>query len=208
MLNKLIAKQFALPKGLSGNIVGFFMNRQNKPMYEETIHMLSLSNAESILDIGCGSGYVLNMIAKQFECTFTGIDISETIIKAAIKRNYALVKSGKMLFFCHDMAAMPFEDESFSRVYTINTVYFWDSLPNTMREINRVMKPDGIFVNTLYSNKALDRFPHTKYGYQRFSEQQLTDAGLSSGFDVETRHILNKNAFCFIHRKRSERHET
>jgi len=199
-LHKYLAKQFAAPHGLGGSIVSFIMNRQNLPMYEETIRMLSLSEPESVLDIGCGNGYVLNMIAKRYSGSFTGIDISESIIQTAKRRNSAFVKSGKMNFACQDISGMAFEDGSFSRVYTINAVYFWDNLENAMLEISRILRPKGTFINTLYTNEALDRFPHTKHGYKRFTEQQLTDAGTKAGFEVEIKAILNGTALCCIYR--------
>jgi len=200
-LSKYIAKQLSSPKGFGGNIVSFFMNRQVRPMYEETICLLSLSGGEKVLDIGCGNGYVLNMIAKQYEGIFTGIDISESIIQKAAQRNRLFIKNGKMTFSCQDLGAMPFGDESFDRVYTINTVYFWDNLAHNMTEVNRVLKPGGIFVNTLFSNAALERLPHTKYGYRRFSEQELTEAGTKAGFSVNIVPIIKDTAFCYLYKK-------
>ena len=59
------------------------MNKKNLPLYEETIRFLELSGNDSVLDIGCGNGCVLNMLADQNNCKFTGIDTSKNIIKTA-----------------------------------------------------------------------------------------------------------------------------
>lgn len=53
-LNAYIAKQFADPKGFGGSVISLIMNRQNRPLYDETIRLLSLTNLDSVLDIGCG----------------------------------------------------------------------------------------------------------------------------------------------------------
>jgi len=200
-IDKYISKHLSAPKGIGGNVVSFFMNRQNRPMYNETIRLLLLSNEERILDIGCGNGYVLNMIAKKYNGTFTGIDLSKSIIESAMKRNRSFVKAGKMAFFAQDLSAMSFADESFSRVYAINTVYFWDNLGAVMKEVSRILKPGGILVNSLYSNDTLEQFTHTRIGYKRFSKQKLVEAGVKAGFSVQTVPILSGAAFSYIYKK-------
>lgn len=125
-INSYIAKQFAHPKGLGGSLVGLVMNRQNRPLYDETIRLLPLSDSDSVLDIGCGNGYVLCLLARRCNATFAGIDPSKEIVEAAKRRNRSHVKNGRMRFACQDASAMTFSDEAFSRVYTINTVYFWN----------------------------------------------------------------------------------
>ncbi|MDR0885252.1 MAG: class I SAM-dependent methyltransferase [Clostridiales Family XIII bacterium] len=47
------------------------------------------------------------------------------------------------------------------KVYTINTVYFWSSLDVGLTEIWRILQPDGVFGNTVYSKAMLDSFPVT-----------------------------------------------
>lgn len=200
-INNYISKQFADPNGFGGSVISLIMNRQNRPLYDETIRLLSLSDSDSVLDIGCGNGYVLNLLARQHNATFTGIDTSENIIETALRRNRRYVKSNKMNFTCQDVSSMSFADGSFSKAYTINTVYFWNDLHKTMSEIWRVLSPNGVFINTLYSNETLSRFSHTQYGYKRYEAEQLTDAGKTAGFTVKTVPILQGTAYCYIYIK-------
>ena len=172
VLEKFLTKHLSKPIGISGRVVFYFMNRQNRPIYEKVTELLALTDNESVLDIGCGIGNVLNMLAKKHDCTFTGIDISESIIAAAKKRNKKHVAKGQMHFDSQNLTAMNFADGSFDKVYTINTVYFWDSLESGLSEIRRVLKPSGIFFNTMLSNETLDRFPHTKHGYKIFTSDE------------------------------------
>ena len=202
-LNSFISNQLASPKGIGGKVVGYFMNRQNRPLYVETMRLLSLTDLDNVLDIGCGSGYVLNMMAKRHGSVFTGLDFSESMIQAAVSRNRLYINSGKMKFSHGDFSAMTFADGSFSKVFTINTVYFWENPDSVMVGIKRVLKPGGLFINTFYSNETLDRFSHTRQGYKRFSEKQLTDFGTDAGFSVKSVPILNSAAFCYLYRKTS-----
>jgi len=198
-INSYISKQFSNPSGLGGKIVTSIMNRQNRPLYDETVRLLSPHGNDSILDIGCGNGYVLNMLAHQCGGVFTGIDISESILQAASQRNHTSIESGKMSFSCCDVSAMPFSDCYFSKAYTINTVYFWDNLDSEMKEIRRVLKPGGLFINTLYTNETLSRLSHTQFGYKRYTKEQLRNAGADLGFTVSIIPVLNGAAYCVLY---------
>ena len=200
-VNSYIAKQFADPKGFGGSLISLVMNRQNRPLYDETVRLLSLSDSDNILDIGCGNGFVLNLLARQQNATFAGIDPSKEIIEAALRRNSKFIKNKKMNFTCQDVSAMSFADESFSKAYSINTVYFWSDLNKSMLEIWRVLKPTGVFINTLYTNETLSHFSHTEFGYKRYEAAVLTDAGIAAGFAVKAVPILQGAATCYIYHK-------
>lgn len=204
-LNSYIAKQFADPYGFGGSLASLVMNHQNRPLYDETIRLLLLSDSDSVLDIGCGNGYVLNLLAYQHNAAFTGIDTSENIIEAAVRRNRRYVKGKKMNFSCQSVSSMSFPDESFSKAYTINTVYFWSDLNKAMLEIRRVLKPDGFFINTFYSNETLSRFSHTQFGYRRYEAAELTSAGANAGFAVKAVPVLQGAAYCYIYRNNRQR---
>ena len=96
---------------------------------------------------------------------------------------------------------MSFADCSFSKAYTINTVYFWENLDKAMAEIRRVLKPNGLFVNALYSDKILSRFSHTQFGYKRVTVEQLTRAGVNAGFTAEVVPVFGGAAYCVLYRK-------
>jgi len=199
-LNRFIAKQFASPSGIGGKVVSHFMNRQNLPMYEEVIGYLSPMDSDRILDIGCGNGTVLVLLARGYGGVYAGIDISNSMIKTASRRNRAFVKDGRMTLSVENASTMSFTEGSFSKAYSINTVYFWENLNKTMMEIRRVLAPGGLFINAFYSNDTLARFSHTQFGYKRFTPEQLTDAGIDAGFDVETVPILGGRGYCLLYR--------
>lgn len=203
-LNTYIAKQFADPKGFGGTIISLVMNRQNRPLYDETIRLLKLTDSDSVLDIGCGNGFVLNLLARRYNATFAGIDPSQEIIEAAIRRNRKYVKGENMSFSCQDVGSLSFADESFSKVYTVNTVYFWDDLKTPMDEIRRVLKPGGYFINTLYTNEALSRFSHTQFGYTRYTPEDLIAAGENVGLRVKAVPILQGTVICYIYSKMAD----
>lgn len=202
-LNTYIAKQFADPKGFGGSVISLIMNRQNRPLYDETLRLLAVSNSDSVLDIGCGNGFVLNLLARAHSATFAGIDPAAEIIENAKRRNRKYVKNNTMSFTCQDVSTMSFSAESFDKAYTINTVYFWSDLSESLLEIQRVLKPGGFFINTLYTNETLSRFSHTQFGYKRYDPNELVAAGKGAGFAVEAVPIIQGMAVCYIYAKQT-----
>ena len=200
-LARYISRQLSNPSGIGGKLICSVMNVQNIPLYNETTRLLALSNTDNVLDIGCGNGYVLNMLANEYGCRFIGIDISESIIENASRRCNRFVKSNKLAFYCQNADSMSFADNSFSKVYTINTIYFWENLNKTMQEIWRVLKSNGVFINTLFSNETLSSFSHTKYGYKRFTVEELINTGNNLGFSINVIPILNDTAYCILYHK-------
>ena len=204
-INKYIAKQFANPSGIGGKIVSSVMNKQNRPLYEDTIRVLSPSDSDNVLDIGCGNGFVLNMLANRNTCTLTGIDFSPSAIKTAASYNRKFMKNGRVNLICQDMGRLPIPDCSFDKAYSINTVYFWNNFDNIMAEIRRVLKPNGHFINTLYTNETLDGFPHTEFGYKRFTPNELKTASQNAGFIVDIASVFDNKGYCVICRREDYR---
>ena len=198
-IKKFYARHLRNPKGFGGRIVTSVMNKQNLPLYEATIKLLKPSKSDVILDIGCGNGYVLGMLAKQYGGLYIGIDSSKSIIKSARRRNREFVETGKITFIWQNAESMDFNEKSFDKIFTINTVYFWEEPEKIMTQIHRVLKPKGLFINTLYSNETLARLSHTNYGYNRHTLKQLIDYGNDANFKVEAVPILNNAAYCVMY---------
>ncbi|MDR1188388.1 MAG: class I SAM-dependent methyltransferase [Bifidobacteriaceae bacterium] len=194
-----VSRQFADPKGLGGKVVGHVMNRQNRPMYGETARLLGVVDADRVLDIGCGNGFVVAMMAARTGATFTGVDRSASAVRAAARRNQGLVRAGRATFLNADAEQLPFAGAAFTKAFTINTVYFWEDLAATLAQVRRVLARGGLFVNTFYGNGALDQLPHTRVGYyKRHAPEALHAAAEHAGFVVRNQLILRGAATCAV----------
>ena len=62
-----------------------------------------------------------------------------------------------MVLSLGDAQSTGFANEFFSKVYTVNTIYFWTDLAAGFDEVRRILRPGGIFVNGFYPKETLDK---------------------------------------------------
>lgn len=99
----------------------------------------------TILDIGCGSGEVLIEIARAFpKAELVGLDQSEPLLEIARSSTEKACLSNQLKFKKGDAQAIPFEDNSFDVVVSVNTFHVVDDPIAMLNEIERVLKPEGI----------------------------------------------------------------
>ncbi|MDD2678332.1 MAG: class I SAM-dependent methyltransferase [Candidatus Nanoarchaeia archaeon] len=104
------------------------------------IDALSLSDFKKndlILDLGCGTGFSLNVLIKKgFKAV--GIDVSFEMLAHA--------KNKGLIVACADMKNLPFKDESFDGLISISAIQ-WEAPENyglMLDEIRRVIKNSAI----------------------------------------------------------------
>lgn len=128
-----------------------------------------------ILDAGCGPGAALLYLS--FFGDVTGVDISDEALKFARKRGK--VKKG-------DISSLPFEDESFDLVTSLDVLYHQWVKDNTraLFEVKRVLKKGGIF---LLREPAYDWFRSSEdivdFTKHRFTKSEI-EKELSKSFNI------------------------
>jgi ubiquinone/menaquinone biosynthesis C-methylase UbiE len=203
-LMSYIGKQFHKPTGFGGRLATFVMNRQNWRQYVGTEAALTLRDTDSVFDIGFGNGYLLNRLAGRYNCRFYGIDISPDMLAAASRRNKKHIDGGKMSLSLGSAEQTGLADGLLDKAYTVNTAYFWSSLDAGLSEIWRVLKPGGVFVNTVYSKAMLDGLPVTKSGYAKYEIDEYLKAGARNGFSATARPIIEGRSYTIIYTKFAE----
>lgn len=99
------------------------------------------SEGKKILDIACGEGYGTNLLSK-FASEITGVDIDkETIEQAKLKYNKDNIE-----FLLGDTSNIPCPNASFDVVVSFETIEHHDKHDEMIKEIKRVLKPNGVFI--------------------------------------------------------------
>lgn len=113
----------------------------------------------NLLELGCGLGHLIGLLQDDFACT--GVDIAEYSIEQ-LKRNAPRAKG--MVRSADDLSI--FDDEKFSVVVALHLVEHLPDPADTIRQIDRILKPGGLF---------LFATPNPGYSLRRFKDLQ-TDA--------------------------------
>ena len=200
--SEYIGSQFGNPRGLIGKICCIGMNIINKPMYRNTVAQMNFDKGDKILDIGYGNGFLLYEIYKKNQVDMYGIDISEDMKKTALKRNNRALKSGQLFLEIGDCCDLPYENDMFSAVSSINTIYFWSDTVKGLSEIQRVLKKGKSFYNLIYTKEWFGESSVTEKGFKKFDADELVELGKEAGFEkVEVRDVVKGKSLMVIYTK-------
>ena len=153
-----------------------------------------------ILDVGFGNGYFINKIlTRNIPVTVCGIDISKDMVNFASKKYRHLIEKGTLRLSLENIQETSFENDTFDRIYTISTMYFWNDLGKCFSEIKRILKPNGLFLNIIYSKKFLDTLRYTTYGFTKFTIEDLERITEENGMKIiKTIGIYKNISYCVI----------
>lgn len=186
-LNNLqsVASQLRKPRGLPGKEIGFMMNKGNEQMNLTAIRQLSIEAHDSILEIGMGNGFfVKEILCNDKTIRYCGCDYSQTMVEEAMLLNEEYINNGQACFIKANADQMPFDNEIFDKVLTVNTIYFWKNVEIILSEIKRVLKPNGLFILSLRPKSVMDRLPIIQYGFQTFSKSSCIQILRRNGFEI------------------------
>lgn len=165
---------------------------------------------QSVLDIGCGSGYFSALLADS-GAIVTGLDSLSAYIELARARHGG--GDRRLKFLQGDARRLPFADRSFDAVWSGHSMQSYPDLDGCLAETHRVLKPGGTLAVLETDNVhsvmlswppdlelAVRQAEHREIGdadsyrgtyFPRFAERMFHGAGL---IDYEPRYV-------FIHRR-------
>lgn len=116
--------------------------RNTPPIYIQTvIDWLKLNPHDTVLEVGCNRGEV---VAKLSEITpnVYGVDINQEIIENSHNSRLAVA----------DAASLPFEDNKFTKTFSIHVLEHIPNLKLAMSELDRVTANGGLSFHAFPSN--------------------------------------------------------
>ncbi len=182
---KDMAAQLRKPHGDDGVKTGEMMSKGNKPIIYDTFRALDAQANDNILEIGMGNGfYVKEILEKAESIQYTGCDYAELMVRESEKLNADWITKRRAKFLQGNITALQFEDNIFNKIFTINTLYFWDDEAAALREIKRVLQPGGTFIIGFRPKHQSEKYPFTKYGFNQFSKEDVAKLLADNGFAV------------------------
>jgi len=154
----------------STNLDRYYIRTSIFKAFKKVLPLLS----DELLDIGCGKmPYKEYILEHSGVKTYIGLDIENALVyDKQIKPD-----------FTWDGIKMPFDDSSFTCALATEVLEHCTEPEVVLKEVYRILKPNGIFFFTVPFLWNLHEVPHDEYRYTPFSlKRHLLNAGFN---DIE-----------------------
>lgn len=180
-----LEEQLSCPNGEMGKKVGQRMHKSNIGMTLNTIQFLQLQKANKVLELGYGNGgHLPDVLAVAPKLKYVGLEVSETMHGVATKS----FNDARVEFQLYDGVQIPFDSHTFDAVFSVNTVYFWQEPHSFIKEIERVLKNDGICVLTYAEKSFMKKLPFVKDKFKLFDQTGIRNLVSSSKLRIASFH--------------------
>lgn len=170
-----------------------------KKFRNKLIDFVNPQEKEKILEFGFGTAQNIIILKQRFpDCSIQGVDIDPKIKTIA---EYKLNKAGiEAQLFLYDGNKLPFEDNSFDKVYSSLVFHQLDMITKLkcLLEINRILKPNGELIIgdwgkaktkwmrfSFYLVQLLDGFKTTSDNVNGLMIKYITDAGFKEISEID-----------------------
>ena len=134
----------AKPHGEAGIEMLMGMNEHHSAVTGWALDFLELGAEDIVLDIGCGGGETLRRMSEKIsEGKLYGVDHSEVSVMLSEKHNMKDVECGKISIIKASVEKLPFEENTFDKIITVESFYFWPDPAENLREVRRVLRKGG-----------------------------------------------------------------
>lgn len=112
-------------------------------VHKRLLEYVNLPEQPLVLDIGCGTGRLLNRLAEKFPDLYgTGLDFSLEMIRQA---RYSNRHHRRLIYLQGNALALPFTDNQFDAVFNTISFLHYNSPEQVLKEVHRVLRPNGRF---------------------------------------------------------------
>jgi 2-polyprenyl-6-hydroxyphenyl methylase/3-demethylubiquinone-9 3-methyltransferase len=114
--------------------------RHRSPWVAETLATSLAAPSATVLDLGCGAGFLTNFLAERGH-RVTGLDTSAEALAVAHRHD----ATGSVRYLVGDACALPFPDGQFEAVCAMDLIEHVTEPERLVAEAGRVLRPGGLF---------------------------------------------------------------
>lgn len=114
-----------------------FEGRFSQRFYTALLSQVKLEKKFFVLDVGCGTGYLLREMASRQEINGFGIDVEPNMIEVAKQ------KCPDMMIRVSNCEQTPFDDDSFDILTACMAYHHFSDKSGFAKEASRILKPGG-----------------------------------------------------------------
>jgi len=197
--SKPLARHLREPDGLFGRLTARMMNATNAIMTTTAIDALDISPNHLILDVGFGGGDSLDQcLSRAPDGHISGTEISASMLRRAGKIYRRFISHGRLSLHEGTIEALPFGDNQFDRISTLNTIYFWSDPKQGVGEMYRVCKPNGKTIIAFRPRHVMQQMKFSQHGFTLFQSDEVMHLLREAGFIDITEHYYETDNLGFI----------
>lgn len=112
-------------------------------IHQRLLDYLQLPDHPNVLDLGCGTGRLLDRLAEKFPTLRgTGFDLSPEMIRQARQTKRDRHRP-RLIFISGNAEQLPFTDQQFDTVFNTISFLHYPNPTQVLSEVNRVLSPGG-----------------------------------------------------------------
>lgn len=131
------------------------MDHPHRRITELTIQRMKTASDDRILDLACGGGLASRLLAAGLNDSgrVVGMDVSDGMARRAMARGRQF---RNLEYLCGSAQSLPFRDESFSKVLSVEAFYYFESQERALAELHRILRAGGrlFLLICLYTDHA------------------------------------------------------
>lgn len=160
---------------------------------------LSLPPDSLVLDAGCGEGHTAQRLHERFGLRVEGVDLLDFNIARGVRRIAKKGLTPSVHLQVGDYTALPFPDDTFDGVYTLETLVHAPDYTQALKEFRRVLRPGGKLVLFEYSMPAQEDLKDSDravfaainegsamFSFPRFENGRFPEILTASGYKVDS----------------------
>lgn len=149
-------------------------------IHQRLLEYVTLPKNAQVLDVGCGTGCLLNRLITKFPGIFAiGLDFSEEMLRQARQKYQEKVQ---LIFVSGNAEALPFAENQFHAVFNTISFLHYPHPEKVLEQVSRVLKPGGFYYLVDYtvsnSRYSFSGIGELKLYSPKAREQMAKDAGL------------------------------
>ncbi len=167
----------------------------DKGWRKNLINMMAKTKPEIILDVATGTGDLAILAAESIADVYVkGLDISKGMLKVGKEKINKRNLQDRVKMIHGDSENMPFDDNSFDAITVAFGVRNFENLEKGLKEMNRVLKPEGSLFILEFSRPKNALF---RYGFNIYFKYVLPFIGKVTSKDPKAYKYLFESVQAF-----------
>jgi ubiquinone/menaquinone biosynthesis C-methylase UbiE len=179
-----IGRQFRLPAGFGGRVMGRVMELMNAAPNREAIAALEIAPTDVVLEIGFGPGCAVEALAALApKGKVFGVDPSEEMLTSASRRNRRAIGEGRVRLMKGCADDLRLEPESIDKILAVNVAYFFED-DREFIAAQCILKPGGKMAIYVTDKSSMSQWKFASPATHRlFGRAELAAMIGRAGFD-------------------------